>query len=108
MNSLKLLKIILKTKTVAPTTLPPATTQLRITTTKTTKTVTELNKSQKLFIHPLRHVGRQTTPQRNATMEPMQRIDHLPGKEDWKHGIKSKKEPTKLTRMKLLRLQPKI
>ena len=68
------------TKTVAPTTLSRTTTQTRTTTTK--KTVTELKESQKLVIHPVRHVGRQTTPQRNATMEEMQPIDRLPGTED--------------------------
>ena len=70
--------------------------------------MTELKESQKLFIHPVRHVGRQTTPHRNATMEPMQPIDRLPGTEDWNDRIRSKKEPTKMTRMKLLKLQPKI
>ena len=72
-------------------------------------------KSQKLFIHPVRqtihsviHVGRQTIPQTNATTEPMQPIDRLPGTKDREDKIRSKKEPIKMTRMKLLRLQPKI
>ena len=52
--------------------------------------------------------GKQTTPQRNATMEPMQPINRLPGTEYPKDKIRSKKEPTKKTRMKLLRLQPKF
>ena len=72
-----------------------------------TKTITKLKESQKLFTHPVRHVGRQTTPQRTATMDPMQPIDRLPGTEDRKDKIRSKKEPIKLTRIKLLRLQPK-
>ena len=55
------------------------TTVIRTTTTKTAK---ELKENQKLFIHPVRHVERQTAPQRNATMEPMQPIDRLPGTED--------------------------
>ena len=75
--------------------------------TTTTETVTEPKESQKLFIHPVRHVARQTIPQRNATTEQIQPIDHLPGKEDWKDKIKSIKEPTKMTRRKLFRLQPK-
>ena len=70
--------------------------------------MTELKESQKLFTHSVRHVGRQTTPQRNASMEPMQAIDRLPGTEDRKDKIRSKKEPIKMTRMKLLKLQPKI
>ena len=40
--------------------------------------------------------------------EPMQPIDRLPGREDRKDKIRSKKEPIKMTRMKLIRLQPKI
>ena len=52
--------------------------------TTTTKTVTKLKETQKKFIDPVRHVEKQTTPQRNATMEPMQPIDHLPSTEDRK------------------------
>ena len=73
----------------------------------TTKTVTEPKESQKVFIHSVRHVGRQTTPQRNATTEPMQPTDRLPGREDRKDRISSKRQPAKMNRMKLLRLQPK-
>ena len=39
---------------------------------------------------------------------PMQPIDRLPGREDRKDKIRSKKEPIKMTRRKLLRLQPEI
>ena len=76
--------MILETKTVPPIPLTRTATStiLTTTTTTTTKTVTEPKESQKLFIHPVRHVARQTIPQRNATEEPMQPIDHLPGKED--------------------------
>ena len=76
--------------------------------TTTTETVTEPKDSQKLLTHPVRHVARQTNPQTIAIMEPMQPIDRLPGKEDRKDKIKSKKEPIKKTQMKLLRLHPKI
>ena len=93
---------------MAPITLSQTTIRTIIITTTTTKTVTELKESQKLFIHPVRHVGRQTTPQINATMEPMQPIDHLLGTEDRKDRIRPKKEPTKVIRMKILRLEPKI
>ena len=48
--------------------------------TTTTETVTELKESQKLFTHPVGHVVRQTIPQRDAIMEPMQLIDRLPGR----------------------------
>ena len=56
---------------------------------------------------PLRHVEKQTTPQRNATLEPMQPIDP-PGIEDRKDKIRFQREPIKVILMKLLKLQPKI
>ena len=71
-------------------------------------TVTELKRSQKLFTHPLRHVVRKTIPQRDAILEPVQPIDRLPGREDRKDKIRSKKEPVKIAQLKLIRLQPKI
>ena len=74
--------------------------------TTTTETVTEPKESQKLFTHPVRHVARQIIPQRNVIMEPMQLRDRLHGREDRKDKIRSKKEPLKMTRMKLLRPQP--
>ena len=101
------IKIIPETKTVPPIPLT-RTVMSTTTTTMTTKTVIKPKESQKLFIHPLRHVARQTIPPRNAIMEPMRPIDCLPGKEDPTDNLRSKKEPTKMTRMKLLRLQPKI
>ena len=70
----------------------------------TTETVTELKESQKLFTHPVRHVVRQTIPHRDAIMEPMQPIDRLPGREDRKNKIRSKKELFKMTQMKIVRL----
>ena len=76
--------------------------------TTTTETVTELKESQKLFTHPVRHVVKQTIQQRDAIMEPMQPIDRLSGREDRKDKTRSKKEPIKMTQMKLLRLQPRI
>ena len=84
--------------------LPPTATSTILTTTTTTETVTEPKESQKLFIHPVRHVARQTIPQRDAILEPMQPIDRLPGREDRKDKIRSKKEPIKMTQMKIARL----
>ena len=75
---------------------------------RNTETVTELKERQKLFTHPVRHVEKQTSPQRKIILEPMQPIDRLPGTEDQKDRIRSQKEPTKVTLMKLPRLQPKI
>ena len=79
-----------------------------ILTTTTIETATEPRESKKLFTHPVRHVARQTIPQRIVIMEPMQQIDRLPGREDRKDKIRSKKEAIKMTRMKLFRLQPKV
>ena len=79
-----------------------------LTTITTTKTVTKLKGSQKLSTHPVRHVEKQTTPQRNVTLEPTQPIDRLPGIEDRKDKISYQREPIKVILMKLLKLQPKI
>ena len=61
-----------------------------------------------LFTHPVRHVEKQTTPQRNVILEPMQPIDRLPGIEDRKDRIRYQREPIKVLLMKLLKLQLKI
>ena len=102
----EIIKIIQETKTVMPITLTRAAMSTILIT--TTETVTEQKESQELFTHPVRHVTRQTIPQRNVIVEPMQQIDRLPGREDRKDKIRSKKEPIKMTQVKLLRLQPKI
>ena len=107
-NSLKILKMTLETETVAPKTLSQTAMQTRIIVTTTTETVTELKGSQKLFTNPVRNVERQTTPQRNAATEPMQRINRLLGTEARKDRNMSKKDQIKMTPMKLLRLQPTI
>ena len=78
------------------------------TTTITTKTVIKLKESQKLFTHHVRHVEKQTTPQRNVILEPMQTINRIPGTEDRQDRIRSQKEPTKVSLMMLPRLHPKI
>ena len=72
------------------------------------KTVTKLKESRNLSTHPVRHAEKQTTPQRNAILEPMQPTDRLPGTEDRKDKIRYQREPTKVTLMKLLKLQSKI
>ena len=105
-NKLKIIEIILKTKTVMP--IPLTRTAMSTILTSATETVIEPKANQKLFTHPVRHVARQTIPQRNVIMEPMQQIDRLHGREDRKDKIRSKKEPIKMTQMKLPRLQLKI
>ena len=88
--------------------IPLTRTVMSTTTITTTTTITKLKESQKLSTHPLRHVGKQTTPQKNATLEPMQPIDRLPGIEYRKDKIRYQKEPIKVILMKLLKLQPTI
>ena len=105
-NKLKLLKTTLETKTLAPRTLTHTATST--TTTTTTKTVSEQIQSHKPFTNPVSHVKKQSIPQTNAILEPMQPIDRLPGTEDRKKRKRSKKEPIKVTLLKLLKLQPKI
>ena len=102
-QTMKIIKKILDTKTVMPIPLTRRATSTILTTT-TTGTVTEPKESQKLFTHPVRHVVRETIPQRDAIMEPMQPIDRLPGREDRKDKIRSKKELFKMTQMKIARL----
>ena len=97
-----MIKIIRETKTVPPIPL------IRTVMSTTTKTVKELKENQKLFTHPVRHAEKQTTPQRNVILEPMQPMDRLPGTEDRKDRTSSQKEPTKVTLKELPRLQPKI
>ena len=82
----EIIKIILETKTVTPKTLTQTTMSTVITTT-TTKAVTELKGSQKLFIHAVRHVSKRTTPQRDVMFEPMQQKGHFPGKTNRKDRV---------------------
>ena len=64
-NKLKILKILLETKTVTLKTLTQ-TTMSTIRTKTTTKTVTGLKGSQKLIIHTVRQVSKRTTPNRRC------------------------------------------
>ena len=75
-SKLKTFKIILETKTVTPKTVIHTAVSIIIIT--TTRTVTEPRESRKLFMHPLRRAEKQTTPQRNVILEPMQTIARLP------------------------------
>ena len=56
-------------------------------TTTATKAVTELKGSQKLFIHPVTHVAKWTTPQRDVMLEPMQQTSHFPGRANQKDRV---------------------
>ena len=88
--------------------IPLTRTVMSTTTTTRTKTVTKLKESQKLSTHPVRHVRKQTAPQKNATLEPVQPIDLLPDMEGRNDKIRYEREPIKVTLMKLLKLQPTI
>ena len=94
----------LETKTVTLRTLTRTTTSVLT----TTKSVTEPRKNRKLFTHPRRQVKKHTIPLRKVTLEPMQPIDHLPGTEDRKDEISSRKKQIRATLMNILKLQPKI
>ena len=49
-----------------------------------------------------------TIPQRNVTLEQIQRTDRLPGTDDWKDKIKPNREMPKATQMAMSKLQPKL
>ena len=73
----------------------------------TTKLI-EQKQGQKLSTHPVRHVEKQTIPQRDAILDPRQPIDHLPGTEDRKDGTRSTRGRIRIVEIKMLKLQPKI
>ena len=63
----------------------------------------------KIVYPPCETCGKTNQPTEKCyIMEPMQPIDRLPGREDRKDKIRSKKKPIKMTQMKLDRLQSKI
>ena len=57
-----------------------------------------------LSFHPVRHVAEQTTPQRDVTLEQMQRTDRLPGIDGRKDKTKPSREILKITRMGMSKL----
>ena len=56
---------------------------------------------------PVRPVVKLTTPQRNVTLEQMQRTDRLPGIDDQKDKTKSNRKTLKATQMGICKLHPK-
>ena len=82
---------------MAPITLTQLATSTTVITTTTTKTVTEPRESRKLLTHPVRFVEKQTTPQKNAILEPIQPIERLYVTDDRKDRIRYKKELTNVT-----------
>ena len=61
-----------------------------------------------LSTHPLETVEKLTISQRNVTLEQMQQLDHLLGRDGRKYRIKSNKEMSKTIQMGMLKLQPKL
>ena len=105
-KKLKIIKKFLETKTVTPITISQTTTPTIMTT--TTKTVTELKGSQKLFINPLRHVARRTTPQRDVLLEPMQQTGPFPGRENQKNRVDIINRTHRTVKLLVSRPQPNI
>ena len=101
----KTVKMVLGAERMAQTNLAPARTTMKPI---TGTTVTELKDSQKLFAHFVRHVGKQTTLQKDVNLEPMQPTDCFPGTNDRKHRMKSSGETPKTVHMKTLKPQSKI
>ena len=68
--------------------------------TRPMQTIQILKKTENLHLStdPVRHVVKQTTPQRNVTLEQMQRTKRLPGIDDRKEKTKSNREMFKATR----------
>ena len=56
-----------------------------VTQTTLTPTITNLTENLELSTHPVRHVAKRTTPQRDVTFEPMQQTGHFPGRTNLKN-----------------------
>ena len=106
-NKLKILKILLETKTVTPKTLTQTSMSTLITTTAT-KTVKELEGSQKMFIHIVRHVSKRTTPQRDVMFEPMQQKVHFLGRANRKDSVDIINRTHRIVLLIVSGLQPNI
>ena len=61
-----------------------------------------------LSTHPVRPVVEQITSESNVTLEPTQRTDRLPVKDDPKDKTKSSRQRLKATRAGMPKLQPKF
>ena len=88
-------------------TLTPITTKLQPLTKETISIIKE-TEDQNLSSHPVRHVVELTTPQRDATLEQMQRIDRLDEIDDWKDRTKASKIMLKTTQIEMSKLQPEL
>ena len=75
---------------------------------KETMKIIKETEDQDLSSHPVRHVVELTTPQRNVTLEQMQRIDRLHEIDDREDRTKASKKMLKTTQMEMSKLQPKL
>ena len=94
---------ITKTTMVVPKQTPTPTTKFQSQTRWTMQIIKETEKLD-LFPHPVRHVAEQTTPQRDATLEQMQRTDRLPEIEGRKDKTKPNRRILKITRKGMSKL----
>ena len=88
-------------------TLTPTTTKLQTVPKETIYLIKE-TEDLNLSFHPVRHVVELTTPQRNAILEQMQRINSLHKRDDRKNRTKASKIMRKTTQMEMSKLQPKL
>ena len=63
---------------------------------------------QNLSSHPVRHVVELTTPQRDAILEQMERIDRLHEIDDRKDRNKASKMMLKTSQMEMSQVQPQL
>ena len=92
---------------VVPKQTPTPTTKHQSQTRRTIQIIKE-TENLDLFFHTVRHVAEQTTPQRDATLGQMQRIDRLVEIDGRKDKTKPNREILKITRMAMSKLQPNL
>ena len=68
--------------------------------------ITEITESRELSTYPMRLVTEITTPQRNASLEPMHQTDRLLGTENQWDRAKENENPQKTMQMKVSSLRP--
>ena len=88
---------------VVPKQTPTPTTKYQSQTRRKMQIIKETEKLD-LSSHPVRHVAEQNTPQRDATLEQMQRTDRLPEIEGRKDKTKPNRGILKKTRMGMSKL----
>ena len=106
-KTIQIVRQITKTTMVVPKqTLTPIKKQ-QLQTRRTMQIIKETGKLD-LFFHLVRHVAEQTTPQRNATLEQMQRTDRRPEIDGRKDKTKPNREILKMAQTGMSKLQPNL